>query len=356
MLKNDKLALVLSGGFVKGAAHICIAEQMYKRGYVPDVFVGTSIGAVFAILLALYDDPKTVRKISLKFAKKHIWPRLLSFDPFSKAGLLESKAVVELIAKEAGFEDKTFDDLKKPAYITATDLNSGKLIVFGPSDRLTARPDKSGLQLTANILQPGAVSRSERSERAVGPKGRALTLSEALEASISFPVIFKPKKMKIGDKTLALADGGIRENCPISVAAKIPGVRRIIACDLGYCGQTKGDFNKKNIVDVFMQCLELTTSFSQINRYINDDIFLEKKISVRIINPGIFDVYPFDFKEIPSIMGRAERTAQFIFSKFKDPDTFFKYWKKDPFNQEYMTVEHIGKKGTNAFQVVDFGT
>lgn len=316
----NKLALVLSGGFVKGAAHICIAEQMYKRGYVPDVFVGTSIGAVFAVLLALYDDPRTVRKISLKFAKKHIWPRLLSFDPFSKAGLLESKAVVELIAKEAGFEDKTFDDLKKPAYITATDLNSGKLIVFGPSDR------------------------------------RAMTLSEALEASISFPVIFKPKKMVIGNKTMALADGGIRENCPISVAAKIPGVRRIIACDLGYCGQMKGDFNKKNIVDVFMQCLELTTSFSQINRYINDDMFLEKKISVRIINPGIFDVYPFDLKEIPYIMDRAERTSQLIFSKFKGPEAFFKYWRSDPFNREYMTVEHIGKKGTNAFQVVDFGT
>jgi len=340
----NKLALVLSGGFVKGAAHICIAEQMYKRGYVPDVFVGTSIGAVFAVLLALYDDPRTVRKISLKFAKKHIWPRLLSFDPFSKAGLLESKAVVELIAKEAGFEDKTFDDLKKPAYITATDLNSGKLVVFGASDQLTARS------------QPGAVSRSERSERAVGPKGRALTLSEALEASISFPVIFKPKKMVVGNKMMALADGGIRENCPISVAAKIPGVRRIIACDLGYCGQMKGDFNKKNIVDVFMQCLELTTSFSQINRYINDDIFLEKKISVRIINPGIFDIYPFDLKEIPSIMDRAERTSQLIFSKFKGPEAFFKYWRSDPFDQEYMTVEHIGKKGTNAFQVVDFGT
>jgi len=316
---NNKLALVLSGGFVKGAAHISIAEEMYKRGYVPDVFVGTSIGAVFAILLALYDDPKIVREISLKFAKKHILPRLLSFDPFSRAGLLESKVAVELIAEEAGFTGLTFSDLKKPVYITATDLNSGKQIMFGSPDFISSA-----------------------------------LLSEALEASISFPVIFKPKKVRIGDKTLALADGGIRENCPISVAGKIPGVKRIIACDLGYCGQMKGDFNKKNIADVFMQCLELTTSFSQINRYINDDVFLKNKIAVRIINPGIFDIYPFDLKEIPSIMDRAERTAQFIFSKFNKPDSFFKYWKSDPFNAEYMTVEHIGKKGTNAFEVVDF--
>ncbi len=54
MPKNkQKLALVLSGGFVKGAAHLTMAEEMYKRGYVPDVFVGTSIGAVVAVLLGL---------------------------------------------------------------------------------------------------------------------------------------------------------------------------------------------------------------------------------------------------------------------------------------------------------------
>ena len=241
----------------------------------------------------------------------------MSFDLFSKAGLLESKETVKLIAKEAGFTGKTFKALKKPVYITATDLNSGKQIVFS--------------------------------------KESDLLLSEALEASISFPVIFKPKKMGVGNKTLALADGGIRENCPISVAARIPGVKRIIASDLGYCGQAKGDFNSKNIMDVFMQCLDLTTSFSQINRYINDDVFLKNKIAVRIINPGIFDVHPFDFKEIPSIMERATKTARFIFSKFRKPDDFFKYWRSDPFDKEYMTVEHIGKKGTNAFEVVDFG-
>jgi predicted acylesterase/phospholipase RssA len=166
-------------------------------------------------------------------------------------------------------------------------LNSGKLVVFGG--------------LTPAFGHPSPL-------RGEGPGVR---LTEALEAAISFPVIFKPKKLKIGGKVMALADGGIRENCPISVAAKIPGVKRIIACDLGYCGQLKGDFNKKSAVEVFMQCLELTTSFSQINRYINDDIFLRKNISVRIVNPGIFDVFPFDLKEIPSVMKRACRSSTY---------------------------------------------
>jgi NTE family protein len=319
---ENKLALVLSGGFVKGAAHISIAQEMYKRGYVPDVFVGTSIGAVFAVLLGLYDDPKVVKEISLKFVKKHIWPRLLSFDPFSKAGLLESKETVRLIAKAAGFEGKTFKDLKKPVYITATDLNTGKLIVFGSS-----------------ALQSFSSS---------------ALLTEALEASISFPVIFKPKKMRAGSKVLALADGGIRENCPISVAARVPGVKRIIACDLGYCGQLRGDFNKKGMIDVFMQCLELTTSFSQINRYINDDLFADNKISVRIINPGIFDVGPFAFGKVPDVLKRASRTARRVFGAFKKPGQFFKPWSADPIKCRGIKIEHIGERGTNAVQVVDF--
>lgn len=321
---ENRLALVLSGGFVKGAAHISIAEEMYKRGYVPDVFVGTSIGAVFAVLLGLYDDPEKVKEISLKFTKEHILPRLLSFDPFSRAGLLQSKATVDLIAEEAGFSGLTFADLKKPVYITATDLNTGKLIVFGSS----------------------------------------ALLSEALEASISFPVIFKPKKMplrhldKLGAqgkaKMMALADGGIRENCPISVAAKIEGVKRIIACDLGYCGQMKGDFNKKGMIDVFMQCLELTTSFSQINRYINDNLFADNNISVRIINPGIFDVGPFAFGKIPDVLQRASRTARRVFGAFKKPEQFFKPWSADPIKRRGIKVERIGERGTNAFQIVDF--
>jgi len=41
------LALVLSGGFVKGVAHISISEEIYKRGCVPDVFVGISIGTIY---------------------------------------------------------------------------------------------------------------------------------------------------------------------------------------------------------------------------------------------------------------------------------------------------------------------
>ena len=92
---QNKLALVLSGGFVKGAAHISVAEEMYKRDYIPDIFVGTSIGAIFSVMLGLYDDPGLVKEISLRFVKQHVWPQLVAFDFFTKAGLLESRQTVK---------------------------------------------------------------------------------------------------------------------------------------------------------------------------------------------------------------------------------------------------------------------
>ena len=39
-------ALVLSGGGARGIAHIAVIEELEKRGIVPDMVIGTSIGAL----------------------------------------------------------------------------------------------------------------------------------------------------------------------------------------------------------------------------------------------------------------------------------------------------------------------
>ena len=151
---------------------------------------------------------------------------------------------------------------------------------------------------------------------------------------------------------LSYKAGGIRENCPITVAAGVPGVKRILAHDLGYSGQLKGDFNKKSVFEVFMQRLELTTSFSQINRYINDDVFIRNKIAVRIINPGIFDAGPFEFKKIPSMIAASAKTARLVFSRFGSPDDFFKRWKKNPFKGS-VKASHLGSSKANSYELIN---
>ncbi len=317
---RGKLALVLSGGFVKGAAHIGFAKKLYEKRFFPDIFVGTSIGAIIAVALASFDNPNIAEEKILAFIKKYLWPQYLSFDITQKAGIFTSKQIVNLIVKEFGLKNKKFSDLKKSVFITSTDLNSGKLLIFGPEYPAQIK----------NIL-----------------------LSEAIEASISFPVLFRPKKFVFEKNTLALSDGGIRENCPVTVAAKIPFVKKIIACDLGYFGQPKGDFNKKIFIEVFMQCLELTTSFSQINRYVNDEIFVKKKISLRIVNPGLFDIGPFELNKANYAIKRAEETLEKLLSKYKSQRDFFKKWDNVR-NTNNLKFVHLGQQKANAFEIINF--
>ena len=45
---SRRIALVLGGGGLKGFAHIGVLRALAERGIVPDIYAGTSIGALIA--------------------------------------------------------------------------------------------------------------------------------------------------------------------------------------------------------------------------------------------------------------------------------------------------------------------
>src|SRR4051794_1443446 len=47
-LVSRRIALVLGGGGLKGFAHIGVLRALEERGIVPDVYAGTSIGALIS--------------------------------------------------------------------------------------------------------------------------------------------------------------------------------------------------------------------------------------------------------------------------------------------------------------------
>ena len=49
---RPEFALVLSGGGARGIAHIPVLEELDRRGIVPDIIIGTSMGAVVGSLYA----------------------------------------------------------------------------------------------------------------------------------------------------------------------------------------------------------------------------------------------------------------------------------------------------------------
>ena len=64
-----KLALVLGGGAAKGFAHIGILKVLEKNGIVPDLIVGTSMGALVGGVYATGTKVETIEEMAMKFNK-----------------------------------------------------------------------------------------------------------------------------------------------------------------------------------------------------------------------------------------------------------------------------------------------
>ncbi len=118
-----KIGLVLSGGGVRGLAHIGAIKALEEHGIYPSYIAGTSAGAIVG---ALYAKGYTWQEI-LDFFKS---TEIFSMNNYAKGkpGFLDTDKFYHQFKKY--FLHDTFDSLQKPLYITATNLLDGMLKVF----------------------------------------------------------------------------------------------------------------------------------------------------------------------------------------------------------------------------------
>ena len=349
--KQHKLALVLSCGVALGAAHLGILKSLFKQGMKPDIYIGSSMGALIAAMMAVYDDVDYVIEKYLDFVKRHNLLDLLAIPVFtgkrvrSIGGVISGERLMRVIEKEAGISGIKLSQTKKPLYITATDLNSGKEIVFGYPQNLKLKKTPGFRNYYQPVFYP-----------------KDIPITKALRASMGVPVIFKPYPMRMGRNKMALVDGGVRDSCPFRLAAHLPDVKYIVASDLGYAGLKKADYYRKDIVSVFFQFIDIATTISQLGQTSQDAAFSEKKApAVRIINPGIFSIYPFAIKRSNSMILSAYHTMERIFSRFTkqgklDTAKFWAKWSKKQaktFYPERWKIEKLGSAKSNIFSITD---
>ncbi len=160
-----KIGLALSGGGAKGVAHAGVIKALISCGLAPEIISGVSSGAIVG---ALYADGKSPDEI-LSFFKEAKISKYINFS-IPRMGLVSSGRYEKLLKEY--ISAKTFEELKIPLYINATELLEGKNVTFS-----------SG------------------------------TLIDKVTASASVPIFFKPRI--IGDKMYV--DGGIFNNMPCSV-------------------------------------------------------------------------------------------------------------------------------------------
>jgi NTE family protein len=117
---HPQIGLALGGGVARGFAHIGVLRALERNGIVPDIVVGTSIGAVVgaAYLAGKLDVMEEWARSLNRF-------RILSYLDFrvNTGGLINGSRLVDTL--EAHLGGLRIEDLRRPFIAVATDLATG---------------------------------------------------------------------------------------------------------------------------------------------------------------------------------------------------------------------------------------
>lgn len=172
MSKN--VALVLGSGGARGLAHIGAIEALEERGYTISSIAGCSMGAIIAGMYAA-GQLQEAKEWFLRVDKQLIL-RMMDINLLSSNSLVKGERIIKELEKVV--PDRPIEELNIPCSIVASDMVNTEEIVF-----------------------------------------RSGSLFEAVRASISIPLFFKPVQI---DNRL-LIDGGILNPLPLHVVERTEG-------------------------------------------------------------------------------------------------------------------------------------
>jgi len=145
--RAPKLGLALGGGLPFGVAAIGVLDVFEKYGLPIDCLAGTSMGSVIGLLYAYGYTPSELEQHFTDFFKrKRLIPVLLRDLRPSRSGLVQGKQIIRALAGLVA-QTTTFEELRIPLAVPATDLLSGQEIVFRSGPVLPA--------IRASISMPG---------------------------------------------------------------------------------------------------------------------------------------------------------------------------------------------------------
>jgi NTE family protein len=205
---SDYTAFVFSSGGARGSLQVGMLRALFEFGERPDVIVGASIGSWNGALVARDPTPGVIEELSNVWRGLTTSRVLLGWEPrfsqvapaFTGAFVVAAMRRVTMgfpsLYSDAGLrhiyaehlEQATFEDMRIPFRVIASNLTAGGIAVFGQ-----------------------------------GP------LEMALLASAAIPGIFPP--VRINGATYV--DGGALESASIDTAIAM-GARRIFVLDAGY--------------------------------------------------------------------------------------------------------------------------
>ena len=194
--KKYNVGFALSGGFIKGFAHLGVMQALLEHDIKPDILSGVSAGALAGVFYADGNEPHQV----LDYFSGHKFQDLTKLV-IPKVGLFDLKEFVDFL--KTNLKAQRLEDLQVPLIVSATDLDHGRLVHFHKGD-----------------------------------------IAERIAASCCMPVLFAPVKI---DGT-HYVDGGLFMNLPVSTIRRI--CNKVVAVNVSPLMASK---YKMNIVSIAMR-------------------------------------------------------------------------------------------------------
>jgi len=234
--KTPKVGLALSGGAVRGIAHIGVLRALEEESIPIDVIAGTSAGAFVGACYAKERNVALLEETVLGVDWKKL-VRLFDLNLISLGkGFIHGQNIKSVLLSCIG--DVEFEDLKIPFAVVATDAQSMEEIVIN--------------------------------------KGSVV---EAVRASISMPVIFTP--VKWGDRFLI--DGGVVNPLPVNVVRNM-GAEVVIAVNvLAIAQPKKREKLVEKRVETKLAPSLVSTHVSVVNKRI-DNLLRKHRDKIRIFD------------------------------------------------------------------------
>lgn len=260
-------AVVLSGGGSLGAVQVGMLLALADEGVVPDLVVGTSVGAVNACALARTAWPGSVHALAVLWSQVHrrqVFPVSLGGALLAVGGardhIVSDRAFKNLLADHLG--DLHLEDGALPVHVVATDAATGKEVVLS--------------------------------------EGPAVELAMA---SAAIPGVFPPVTVD----GRSLFDGGLVDNTPISVAVEL-GADLVYALPTGYaCALPR---LPRSALGMALHAVTLA-----LQRRLVDDVFAyQGAVDLRVAPPLCpLAVAPTDFRRSARLIERGRaRTAAWL--------------------------------------------
>jgi len=249
------------GGGARGLAHIGVLDVLQKKGWTPDIIVGTSMGAIIGGIFAAGISPLELKDMAKDLNLDNFIDRpnlpFLPKKPDSIIDFMLLDAFKTRLLRKVGHESEDkleeyfksvvgeadIEDLPLKFACNAVDLVSGKEIVFD--------------------------------------RGK---LYKALRATMSLPIVFEPLRMD----DMILVDGGVLNNVPVEIARDL-GAERTVLVDVHRPLKKVTTKEIKNTFQLIQRMVETMTANTTREKIEQSDFVVRVDLDV--------DIFDFDNPE-----------------------------------------------------------